>query len=684
MSTQGWGSVASLTAAHDASIAIDIDVGLAEIADMEGSTEGLGVPQNGWASVARLEAVAEHVAEEGVASQVGEECVLDMQMYAAPMKRRRGRPPQLLSDVVQTPLEHVAEDVHHTFVAAPVYQSALQERSGIVALMCEMGNESALTVPSNKTYFKEPLHGHGLVSWNAACLQACLKRVCKAGLTQFDVDADYVKIFWDYVKAGSAFHHASSVVKALESGIAPQAWQQKVVRVAASQWLFSKLQLVMLEQFVNNELPQEARVAYIDAATYDETPMKTRTSDPLIIMSDTGSLAGSHLDPSGGAEQKLMSVISTDAASTRILQLRHTYAMVLHVQSLGYLTLFLEGVDPLQAMQCSTGEVLAKCLLRGNASTQFSDNFQSSLRVVSSDKAAYNHKGEVAVLSARDKGRWQLVSNYCEVHACSRCFSKVYDCLFSKQLTGMIACSLSLRTGGAMLVFRQALKEVIMCQLQVLYGSCSVEASLYRQHALALMVSAGTNLLLNQTLLMALPNGDWRVKGKVQIYVPLALKGTINHKKLASTVTAGLLHVFCSKKPHLYVRHRWTGFEVSCEELSRMEMVHNLLSATWPVFQQKMASKTSHAKKVAKAMPANHDEGVLEALPQWPDDVRPTQQEQPQAIDTEEHQALAVSELTEKSRGPEEHGKDMERAAEFLAGQPWSMLVAMRLIMEPL
>eukprot|EP00971_Amphidinium_carterae_P281411 5587099-Amphidinium_carterae.1 len=150
---------------------------------------------------------------------------------------------------------------------------------------------------------------------------------------------------------------------------------------------------------------------------------------------------------------------------------------------------------------------------------------------------------------------------------------------FSEHIRGMTHFALSLSIGSAMDRFRRSLVEVVKQRLVIQYGTCSLEATQYKEFVLELFCSAGSKVSLKRFLLQALPNGDWRNKDQIEVLIKAGI--SYNPEEVAKKVTAGLLLALCGKLFSTYPQHRWLGSDISVSEVGLLEAVHGLASATF-------------------------------------------------------------------------------------------------------
>ena len=73
-----------------------------------------------------------------------------------------------------------------------------------------------------------------------------------------------------------------------------------------------------------------------------------------------------------------------------------------------------------------------------------------------------------------------------------------------------------------MRLFHKCMLQEIIATLQILGGAPSAEATLIRRRAMSMFLKAGPRACKTKAILAALPNGDWTLIDRVQVFVPLA------------------------------------------------------------------------------------------------------------------------------------------------------------------
>ena len=298
------------------------------------------------------------------------------------------------------------------------------------------------------------------------------------------------------------------------------------------------------------------------------------------------------------------------------------------------------------------------------------------------DKAGYNLLAEKKIVS--DRSRWSSLIQPCEVHGVARTFKRCFDGLMVEHVTGCLQVALAMRS--SMSTFRRCLQLEIRSKLKVLFGVCPQDAQDHREQCLSTFLTAGSKLLWRRLMLSALPNGDWRNATQVEVFLPLSMQGQVSEQQIAKTLEASLTSVIAGTKPHLYPRHRWTGCDLSVEELGRLECIHGLLTSTFARFvrmhnkPQKAGSSSNEvsvadlgAHAVADVPLLPLDGGTSMAGPSMQTDA--VRDAAARDVPTDTH---------EKHRSEAERSQDRSKGSAWLQKKPFSYLVLMKVSMTPL
>ena len=242
----------------------------------------------------------------------------------------------------------------------------------------------------------------------------------------------------------------------------------------------------------------------------------------------------------------------------------------------------------LQALESATGPNLKQALIENDGVSEFSNSFFTKTRLTTTDMAGANVVAEKLIMAGRDES-WGHFHNFCNVHVISRSISRSLE-LFSKDVTGMINCSLALSIGSSMERFRRSLAHVLAQKIVVTPGSSSLEAHRHRDFVLDLFCTTGSKVALKQYLLKKLPNGNWQDREQVQVFVTPGV--AYNESDIKEKVISGLLLVLSGKLLRTFPRHRWLGADMAIYEVGLCEAVHGLASQA---FEHMMSVQRSSA-----------------------------------------------------------------------------------------
>ena len=556
-------------------------------------------------------------------------------------------------------------------------------RKALKHLNCAPPSHGCPSAPPVSTHLFGKVSGHRPLSVSG---RACIQCWACAVKPNEPLDHDYLKLQKCFVANGASFHNRSMVVRAEELGLSRSTLETKILRLASAYNVFCRSEWALFQQCLRNSLSAPSLVLFVEYMAYDETPMKTKVADPLVLQipcsSDGGARSASPEFPNSPRLQQTLSVTNA-SPSTKILQVQHACAVVVRIGA-RYVSVFGDVPCHLQVLEKNNAVVLAECLRRLSAVTSSSDAFNLQSRVVSRDQAGANKKAERGIQHERH-GKWAALELDCEIHATARAFNKTYDQLLSDDVSGLLNVALCLRSGANMTLFRRCLQQECLSTLKIYFAPIPAEAQEYRRHILQTFVSTGSNRLLNRVLLSKLPNGLWSKTSVVEVYMPPHMGGHVNQDRLAAMLTMSLCYVLTGSKPHLFARHRWTGCDLAVEELARLEGIHGLLSRTWSRFVSNL-STTSNKASSGLGGPASEVryDGDIEEIPDAEGRTLRANTEGDIGDSSASLDVVVSSGDAEKNRTPEQHAQDRKKASLWLDKKPFSTLVLMKVSMTPL
>ena len=379
----------------------------------------------------------------------------------------------------------------------------------------------------------------------------------------------------------------------------PKAIESSLSTLASSLLHLDKMERFLLEKSLAN-LPT-LLLAYFDVNKFDETPMRVSQQQDLEKLASQAlqppAATQLHPDPSTLRPLSEHNPFQVKAATpAKLFATSQQFAYLIRIPEevqthAGRQHLLLRGssLTALQVLESATGSHLKQALLENNGVSDFSKHFFTKTRITTTDMAGANVVAEKCVLADRDE-EWGHFHNFCNVHVVSRSISRSLE-FFSKDVTGMIHCSLALSVGSALERFRKSLATVLAQKIMVTPGSSSVEAARHRDFVLELFCTTGSKVAMKQYLLKKLPNGDWRDRAKVEVFVTPGVEYDENDIK--EKVVSGLLLVLSGKLFRTFPRHRWLGADNATDEIGLCEAVHGLASQAFAHMMQQPRSSGS-------------------------------------------------------------------------------------------
>ena len=458
----------------------------------------------------------------------------------------------------------------------------------IVALPAGQLASKAL-VPTASSFARSVQQGFTSASLSTSALATCCSL---AAQTETDLDEDYNKLHVAYIDAGVGYHCSSTLVKAQSLDVARRKLENKLCRLTLAQIIHLRMKRTLLEQQLCLRMAPQSLVAYIEAACYDETPLK------VAIKGDSLSHCTTTTDPHGGAGstetematalQQLDGNARLGSMSTKILQTREMYAMMIQVHG-QFIKILGDTVCPLQAVESTSGECIREALVRNSSTSIWSRQFGWTSRCATTDQAGGNLRAERGLSEARGQ-HWPTLWVPCDVHISTNAMRSTYDSLMATHVTGILSTALSLRHSSSLQLFRASLRDIIASRLKILEGVPGPSVVAYRK-AMLKVFTATSSTVPQRVLLATLPNGNWANHDAVEWYMPLGTpRERVDGSRVSAMLEAGLCYCLIGSKPHLWQRHRWLGSEIAVEELGKLQMVHGLLVPVYTRFLERFSS----------------------------------------------------------------------------------------------
>eukprot|EP00971_Amphidinium_carterae_P352831 6492745-Amphidinium_carterae.1 len=366
MSGAGWGTVlaggSSDTNSETELLASDVAQYTEEVLP---SVPAVHTQSTGWGSIVGvgLEVAAAQAPMHDLEEEDDVVAGLDMSVFTSPGKKRRGRPPTCFQALPAGGAIASASASSSALVGTGyVHPTSVLPVSVVTALSDHVMEKGVLQVPAMKSYVPILQGRHRGISVNANCLQLCLKLAEQAAAP---LDDDVCKLNKCFLEDAFCFHHASVESRALQLKMSRHTLQRKLVRLAAGQLLYARVQRLLVEEALSQKLSSCQKLVFVNYVAYDETPMKTRTDDGTCkdALLACGLEIGSGMDSTMRALVDLATHITSDSSNTKILQCRQRFAILVHLPH-GLVKLIGETPVPLQIMHQGNASTLKECLSR--------------------------------------------------------------------------------------------------------------------------------------------------------------------------------------------------------------------------------------------------------------------------------------------------------------------------------
>lgn len=387
------------------------------------------------------------------------------------------------------------------------------------------------------------------------------------------------------------------------TGLQRHQYQPFIKRLANTVVHLERDNRCLIESACEATLPPASLLFLVDAARYDETPMKLSASPPPLKAAAAESEA---LDAGGAGEVGQlvlqqssfhMAYVGRKASGVKkLLQSEGTWGFIIQDPSSGkLLTVIGRAATWLQLLERTTGEVLLEAARRRSTVSSASESFNHKLRLVQHDAHGANDRCEQGWM--RDHGdSWALLELHCDVHKVAGIQTKTIGNMMKGTISGQLHFALAVNDGVGMHRFKRVLRELVVERLVIRRGRPAADAESFRRHVLRLCLARGSRLLERRLALWCLPNGDWRSQGVVEVYVPMHAE--VNRAALVETVASSLCAVLLPGKFQVYPRTRWTRSDTAFDEFCLLEAVHGLASAIFPRWR---ALATTRSAKAASA-----------------------------------------------------------------------------------
>ena len=391
---------------------------------------------------------------------------------------------------------------------------------------------------------------------------------------------EFAREFWS--PSSNVWHSTSNVAQASSKGMGGEQIKRSERRLSAAAELAERQTQVAVQTAIATGGPGVELLAFIEGARYDEATSLLAVEQPTLDYLLAAGIG------QGEVSQALVQVLEhnkpKESTPTKVFQTESQWTALVAVPSGAgdntkrYIVVTSDSVTCPQVLQQNTSECVAQALQVGSTiRPQAVSKFQWKMRLVCSDRAATNLAAE-RLLLRHCRPEWHKLFFPCEIHMSTAAQGKGLR-LLDNIVTKLIRTALSLRLGGWMRVFRKCMLQEIIGTLEVLEGAPSPQVLLHRRKVMCMCMKAGAVSRKNRAILACLPNGDWTLSDRIQIFVKPGQEW--NRVAISLLVAKALQTALIGSNFKVFNRNRWTNNDVAVNQLGLLESCHRLLSRTY-------------------------------------------------------------------------------------------------------
>jgi hypothetical protein len=399
-----------------------------------------------------------------------------------------------------------------------------------------------------------------------------------AELPESELDDDTCNFADEYWSpASNIWHSTSMLAQTYSSGLPGSFIRNTERRLSAAAEMVGRSTGVELQTTLASLHPRVSLIAFVEHARYDEATFVLgvrQSPEPELATTGPGEEPNLHL-----AHLLGQSSVKEDVPA-KLFQTDSQWGALFSEDPQDgspkrFVMLTSETVVSPQVLQQTTAPVIAQALLCSSVIRPPAlQDFRWCMRLVTSDRYAAQLLAERQLLLLRPS--WHKLHIACEVHMNVASQSKALQ-LVAPGVSGMIRLALSLKLGGWMRVFRRCICQEVAASLEVLHGTSTDAASTFRRRAVQMFVGVGSRKRrIVQAILSMLPNGDWQLEDRVQVYRPPDC--SLDRPSLVKLVSKALCMSLAAGSFAVFNRARWTSNDIAISQIGLLQACHGLLA----------------------------------------------------------------------------------------------------------
>jgi len=309
---------------------------------------------------------------------------------------------------------------------------------------------------------------------------------------------------------------------------------------------------------------------FSESCQYDETPMRTRASDP----ESTAQVAESS---SLNLAEKHFASVAGDVAPQKILATTWRFSLLVEVE--GSILSFLFALPCWhQSMASKHAECYMVCLERTRPQLgDIPSKFERRQRLVSTDGDTSCECAEQALSFAKDYDGWSLLHLKCVVHRFSNIHTKAMS-FMQGPIQHVIDVAQSLGFGFGMARFRRALRQVIEENFEFIEGPAPPEFAKEREPWLSVFFSGTSRQArLRRAIVESLCTGQWSAR-KIAHYCTGCCT---NARHCKEKFAVFFVRCMVGAAPKKFPRDSWVGHDQPLDWIGGLACIHHLFDTTY-------------------------------------------------------------------------------------------------------
>ena len=322
-------------------------------------------------------------------------------------------------------------------------------------------------------------------------------------------------------------------------------------------------------------------LCFIEGARYDEATAILSVDQPSRDFLTAAGISPDQIAPA--LQAALDQNIAKESVPAKIFQTDSQWFALLAVATgdparpKRYILISSDAVTCPQILQQNNAECVAQALVAlSTVRPQTVSKYRWKMRLVCSDRGASNMAAERLIQLTRPD--WHNLFFPCEIHMSTGASGKGLS-LMDHIVTTLIRTALSLRLGGWMRVFRRCMLEEVFATLEVLEGAPLAEATAHRRKAMGMFLKVGGHSRKQRAILACLPNGDWRLTDRVQVFVPPNTEW--DRLTISLMVAKALVTALAGSNFKVFNRNRWTNNDAAVNQFGLLESCHMLFTRSY-------------------------------------------------------------------------------------------------------